>query len=133
MIFAVYIVLNPPYMKIKTLFIIVMLMVLAVAGCKKDSTDLASKIAGTYSGNFSFEINLLPGTAQLIRQSESLVTIRETYKGSSPFDIINVNVTDGGNGIVLLQRSADSIHVSGKVDGNKLDYSMPVIDFSGTK
>jgi hypothetical protein len=120
-------------MKIKTLFIIVILTVLTIAGCKKDSADLASKIAGTYSGNFSFEINLTSGTAQLIRQSESLVTIRETMKGALPYDITNVNVSDGGNGIVLLQRAADSIHLSGKVDGSKLDYSMPVMDFSGTK
>jgi len=120
-------------MKIRTLFILVMLTGLAIAGCKKNSTDLASKITGTYSGEYSFESTLTSGTALIIRQTESLVTIRETMKGALPFDITNVNVSDGGNGIVLLQRAADSIHLSGKVDGSKLDYSMPVMDFSGTK
>ena len=120
-------------MKIKTIFILVILTGLALTGCKKSSTDLASKIAGTYSGKFGIESNLIPGTSEIIRQTESLVTIRETMQGNSSYDITSVNVTDGGNGKVLLQRTSDTIHLTGTVGGNKFDFSTIGVDFSGTK
>jgi hypothetical protein len=107
--------------------------------CSKDepNEDLASEIAGTYTGTVTANGSAsVAATSALIKHTNTVVNLIITI-GSTPINLDGIDVTRSPNNIYALSLVDASGSFTGTVNGNKLDWTLTagsIVDvFSGIK
>lgn len=107
--------------------------------CEKDDNlpDYASEIAGTYNGTVTVEnLGTVPCISVLTKNSNQEVDLEITI-GSNSIPLKGIDISSSGNDIYDLKYTDRSGSFTGKVDGNRLTWTLTASDiietFSGTK
>lgn len=118
-------------------------VMIAFSSCKKNDSssstpapDAATAVAGSYKGKLNAMGVAIDATTVLTKVTESTATMSITMVGQTqPYG--TVKITSGGTNTYNLTMDASAIPFTGKIEGNKLTWSMTVDamtqTFSGTK
>jgi len=123
-------------MKKISIYFLVAIIVASIWSCSKKSSDstpavvdLGTSASGTYTGHLMF-MDTIPGTVVITKASNITVNIQVTGE-QSPLNYSGVNLTNGGNGVIVLALGTD---VAGTVNGKTLNATFESIArFIGTK
>jgi hypothetical protein len=110
--------------KIKAICFIALLS--SFISCNKDeypTTGYADKVVGTYYGTMYHGAAPLSCTAQVIKATDTKVSLKLIINGSS-FSFGEIDVTNGGNDTFNLSYSDPSGYLSGRVEGNAITISI---------
>lgn len=115
-------------------------LLMLAASCVTDDENLpdyASKIVGTYNGTVKVTgIQTVPGSSTLTKSSEKEVDL-EIIIGSSSIPLDGIDVSSSGGDIYNLRLTDSSGSLTGKVEGNRLTYTLTdgndTVIFDGTK
>ena len=110
--------------KIKLLCFFALLF--SVISCNKDenpTTGYADKVVGTYHGTMYHGGAPISCTSQIIKTSETKVTLTIIINGSS-FTFGEIAVMNGGNNAYNLSYTDQSGYLDGKVEGNTLNFTI---------
>lgn len=124
--------------KIQFLFLATVLMLICF-GCSNDddAVDLATGVEGFYSGSWRVSGYNKSGTCEVIRVSDTKVTLEMEILGVGIPDVPDVKLSDGGDGIINLKYTDSSGTLNGTIQGNTIVVSIndgsTTISFSGTK
>ena len=126
-------------MKSKNIYLVIVFLCLCVMGCKKSSsdsssTDLLSKIVGTYSGT----LTMSPGSPQQawirISQESGTSNARVAFSlDNSSYQDLGSSFTISGGNTISISSSVAPGSEHGIVDGNSLSFYMGSGYFKGTK
>ncbi len=107
--------------------------------CKKEENnpDYASQITGTYNGTVTVTgIGAVSGSSVITKSSEKVIDL-EIKIGAYDIHIDGIEVKSSGGDIYNLNYTDSSGSFTGKVEGNKLTYTLSdgndTVTFSGTK
>ena len=120
-----------------TVFAVGIFLLLANS-CEKDENlpDYAGKITGTYTGTILVEGISAPASSILTKNSEQVVDL-EIIIASNSISLRKIEVSNSGDNIYDLEYTDRSGSFTGKVEGNKLTWTLRAMDivetFSGTK
>jgi hypothetical protein len=117
-------------------------VMIAFTSCKKDDSsstpapDAATAVAGSYKGKLNAMGVAIDATTVLTKVTETTATLSITMVGQTqPYG--TVKITSGGTNTYNLTMDASAIPFTGKIEGNKLTWSMTADSmtqtFSGTK
>ena len=109
--------------KIKVLCFLALLI--SVISCNKDENPAgyADKVVGTYHGTMSHGADNLSCTSEIIKTADTKVKLTIII-GVSSFTFGEIAVMNAANNTYILSFSDQSGYLDGKVDGNKLTYSI---------
>lgn len=108
-------------------------------GCSndEDSVDLASGVEGFYSGSWRVSGYNRSGTCEVIRVSDTKVTLEMEILGVGIPEVPDVNLSDGGDGKIILKYTDSSGNINGTIQGNSITISITdgstSLSFSGTR
>jgi hypothetical protein len=121
------------------IYLLIGFLLVLATNCKKDKTlpDYASKIAGTYNGTVTvIGTGTAAGSSTLTKSSEQVVDL-EIIIGSSNIPLDGIDISSDGDDIYNLKYTDSSGSFIGKVEGNKLTWTLTagsVVDtFTGSK
>jgi len=121
------------------LFFLTAVLMLICFGCSNDddSVDLASGVEGFYSGSWRVSGYNRSGTCEVIRVSDTKVTLEMEILGVGIPEMPDVKLSDGGNGTINLKYTDSSGNLDGKIQGESITISITdgstSLSFSGTR
>ena len=122
----------------KKVYILILVAIVSTIfwDCSKSSStsnpvvDLGASASGTYTGKLMY-LDTIPATVIVTKASNITVNFHVTFTGG-PMDYSGINVTDGGNGVIVLSLGTPA--VTGTINGKTLTCIMTgFAKFSGTK
>lgn len=121
------------------LFLAAILMLVCFS-CSNDdeiSDDLASGVAGLYTGSWNAYGGRYSGTCEVFKVTNKSVMLEMEILGVGIPDVPDVKLSDGGDGIINLKYTDSSGTLNGTIQGNTIVVSIndgtTTISFSGTK
>jgi hypothetical protein len=109
-------------------------------GCSNDdenSDDLASSVAGLYNGTWNAYGSKQSGTCEIFKVSNTSVTLEMEILGVGIPEVPDVNLSDGGDGKIILKYKDSSGNLNGTIQGKSIKVSITdgstTISFSGTR
>jgi biopolymer transport protein ExbD len=128
---------------LKVMLFLLAVVMIAFSSCKKSDSssstpapDAATAVAGSYKGKLTSMGVAIDATTTLTKVTETTATMSITMVGQTqPYG--TVKIASGGTNVYNLTMDVSGVPFTGKVEGNKLTWSMTVDSmsqsFSGTK
>ena len=119
--------------KARTLLIFFAVASTLLTSCGGDNSqqDYASLITGTYIGTVTSGSGTTAGSSELVKRSETKVDM-DIIAGSHTLSIPGIRVTRVGYNIYDLSCTISGNSLDGKVEGNKLTYTLSSGALNGT-
>jgi len=124
----------------RKLFILAAIMLMICFGCSKHDdlpNDLASEAVGLYEGSWNANGGKHSGTCEVIKVTNTSVTLEMEILGVGIPEVPDVKVSDGGDGKINLKYTDSSGNINGTIQGNSITVSITdgstTISFSGAR
>jgi hypothetical protein len=119
--------------KMRTLVMFLAVASAALTSCGGDESqaDYASMITGTYIGTVTTGSGSTAGTSEIVRRSDTKIDMN-IIAGTHTLSIPGVGVSRVADNIFDLSFSLAGNTLDGRVEGNKLTYTLSSGDLNGT-
>jgi len=119
--------------KMRTLLMFLAVVSAALTSCGGDESqaDYANMIAGTYIGTVTTGSGSTAGSSEIVRRSDTKIDMN-IIAGSHTLSIPGVGVSRVTGNIYDLSFSLAGNTLDGRVEGNKLTYTLSSGDLNGT-